>query len=76
MSKDDKKKVEEVEIKKPKANKPVLPATYADGPINMAASMITTKAAFIKIWKGSKAAIGLDLDKAYNRAKSWKDKHR
>ena len=59
---------------KPKAKKPVMPAIYEDGSINMHSSMITDKDAFIKLWKGTKAAKGLNLDKAWKKADSWASK--
>lgn len=69
-----KKDKNEVEIKTIKAVKPVLPKIYIDGGVNMPSSMITTKEKFFKIWKG--AVNVRDIDKAWEKAKTWKDSFR
>ena len=76
MSKDKNEKVKEVEIKKPKASKPARKTVYTDGAINMHVDTITTKTAFISMWKGSKAAKGVDLNKAYNKALKFREKNK
>lgn len=66
-------KDKKVESKKAKTL-PVCPAIYVDGAINMHSSMITTKEAFLKLFKGSKAAKSIDLEKAHLKAKKWREK--
>ncbi len=70
------KDYEKVEKKKKAAPKPVAPAIYTDGSISMQSEMITTEANFLELWEGTKAARGVDLKKAYNRAKTWREKHK
>tara|TARA_R110000772_G_scaffold120327_5_gene226518 strand:- start:1987 stop:2202 length:216 start_codon:yes stop_codon:yes gene_type:complete len=64
------KKVESETVK----TLPVCPAIYVDGAINMHSSMITTEEAFLKLLKGSRAAKSIDLEKAYSKAKKWREK--
>jgi len=63
-------------VKKSESTKalPVCPPIYEDGAINMHSSMITTKSEFIKLFKGSKAARGTDLEKAFEKASKWRKK--
>lgn len=73
---DKNERVEKVEIKKPKSSKPARQTVYTDGAISMHVDTITTKTAFKLMWQGSKAARGVDLDKAYIKAARFKEKNK
>lgn len=60
----------ETEKKAPLKAKPEAPNCYNDGLISMHSSMITTKEEFEKLWKGKR---GVDLEKAYKKAKKWRE---
>lgn len=76
MAEEKKDEVVQKPIPKKKASKPVMPSIYEDGNINMHSSMITTKEEFIKLFKGTKAGRGVDLSKAWDKAKKFRDKHK
>lgn len=66
MSEDKKPTEKKVTVKA----KPVAPNCYNDGKISMHESMITTEEDFVKLWKGTK---GVDLKKAFKKAKKWRE---
>ena len=63
-----------LKVAKFKKAKPEMPKIYQDGQIEMQSAQITDKEAFFSLWKGTRNAKGVNLDKAWNRAKAWKGK--
>jgi len=73
MAKIKEDKADSVEPKKVKA---VAPKLYEDGPISMSSGHITTKADFLKLFKGTTVARQVNLSKAYEKAKRWREKYK
>jgi len=76
MNKEEKKKVEKVETKKPVTRKPSRQTVFTDGAISMHVDTITTKTAFKLMWEGSKAARSVNLDKSFAKALRFKEKNK
>jgi hypothetical protein len=51
------------------------PNMFVDGLIQMPVSMITTKEAFLKLWKGKRNARDRNLEEVWKKAEAFKKKN-